>query len=214
MVIDIPLGAKGVDVSRHQNEAQPNQHMDWQALLAAGKKFVFIRATLGTTGIDPYFVLNWRAARAAGILTGAYHYLIHNLDGRKQADNFLKVLGGDMGELPPVLDLEPRAADKGLINPSVCLLNAMAWLERVEAVSGKRPLVYTNSAALSQMVTNRKPLAEYPLWMAAYTAYTQAGILPPATPPWSGYVCWQYSGDGRVPGVAGAIDLNLWMTAD
>lgn len=204
------MGAEGVDVSRHQNDAQPDKQINWNAIKAAGRTFAFLRATLGTSGRDPFFIQNWQGARAAGLLAGGYHYLIHNLNGQVQADNFLNALGDNVGELPPVLDLEPREADKGNINPAVCLENMRQWLARVEAVTGRLPMIYTNAAALGQMVNQagRGALAQYPLWMAAYT---NSAAVPNPTPTWGAVTCWQYSGSGTLPGVKGTIDLNRWI---
>ncbi|MEQ9573578.1 MAG: GH25 family lysozyme, partial [Nitratireductor sp.] len=58
----------GVDVSRWQGE------IDWVKLRGQGANFAWIKATDGGDHVDPMFKTNWRAARAAGIPRGAYHF--------------------------------------------------------------------------------------------------------------------------------------------
>ena len=90
----------GVDVSLYE------PHVNWRALRLQGYKFAFIRATSGTGYVDSKFAAHWSGARAEGILRGAYHYLFGGEDAKRQADLFIKTVGADKGELPPIVDLE------------------------------------------------------------------------------------------------------------
>lgn len=60
--------AQGIDVSDHQGT------IDWNAVRQAGQIFTFVKATDGITWTDPEFAANWSAAKAAGLLRGAYHF--------------------------------------------------------------------------------------------------------------------------------------------
>src|SRR5262249_30419769 len=58
----------GIDVSHHQGP------IDWPQVAVAGVGFAYIKATEGKDLSDPMFRVHWRAADAAGIPRGAYHF--------------------------------------------------------------------------------------------------------------------------------------------
>src|SRR3972149_3739370 len=111
--LELAPGAEGIDVSRWQGT------IDWPSVKAAGKVFAFIRASMGATGIDERFTANWQGGRAAGLLVGAYHYLPKEALGAAQADQFIAQLrqqGAGYGDLPPVVDVEPRSGEILTVN--------------------------------------------------------------------------------------------------
>jgi lysozyme len=193
---------QGIDVSRWQ----PN--VDWNRVRGAGISFVFIKATQSNFA-DPMFTKHWAGAREAGLLRGAYHYLVGDMDGEKQAAVTLKVLGDDPGELPPVCDVEAKTS-----SPAQYARYAQIWLDRVEAALGRRPIVYTaawywNSGMI---IGGKYPdwAPGYPLWVAAYPLregfpspadIEQAKYKPSMPKSWADWTLWQYSERGRVDGV-------------
>lgn len=212
--------AQGIDVSRWQ----PN--VDWGRVRAAGVSFVFIKATQSNFG-DPLFSKHWAGARSAGLLRGAYHFLVPDMDGQKQAAAYLKVLSEDPGELPPVLDIEAKNA-----SPVTYAKYAKVWLDQVEPALGRRPIIYTaawfwNSGMI---VGGKYPdwAPEYPLWVAAYpvrdgfpsVADIEQGKFKPAMPKsWTNWTFWQYSERGRVDGVVtngrpANTDLNVFQSGE
>lgn len=96
----------GIDLSHW------NALVDANAVRANGITFAWCKATEGTSYIDPSFVNKVNQLRAAGIITGAYHFM-HGQDIRGQARHFKRVAGGAgclaPGALVPMLDME--AAD-------------------------------------------------------------------------------------------------------
>ena len=74
----------GIDVSYW------NAGIDWPKVRAAGQRYVFIKASEGDYYADPTFDENWRGAKTAGLLRGAYHFFRANIDARKQANKFIK----------------------------------------------------------------------------------------------------------------------------
>ena len=109
----------GIDVSRYQ------QNIAWDAVkeMEVGPVklgFAFIKATEGVNNVDPYFKRNWRQARKAGMVRGAYHFFIASKDGKTQAANFIDRVELVSGDLPPVLDVEHSlAADAPRIHPEL-----------------------------------------------------------------------------------------------
>src|SRR5689334_1580650 len=88
---------QGIDVSHYQGV------IDWNQVAEAGTAFVFIKATEGTSYVDPQFQDNWSGAKAAGLLRGAYHFFQPGEDPQQQAEYFLSVVQTVPGDLPPVL---------------------------------------------------------------------------------------------------------------
>ncbi len=85
---------------------------DWNAEKAkqAGAVFVFIKASQATFS-DPQFKNNWKKAKDAGLLRGAYHYLDYTKSGEEQGDYLADLLLDDPGELPPIVDYEQTRTD-------------------------------------------------------------------------------------------------------
>src|SRR5512139_2562731 len=73
----------GIDVSYW------NAGIDWPKVRAAGQRFTFIKASEGDGYLDPTFDDNWRGAKSAGLLRGAYHFFRSNVDAKKQANKFI-----------------------------------------------------------------------------------------------------------------------------
>ncbi|THU78877.1 glycoside hydrolase [Dendrothele bispora CBS 962.96] len=97
-------GPKGIDVSHFQGS------VNWNTIVNNGVKFVFIKATEGTTFTDPNFSNNYVGATNAGLTRGAYHFAHPDASsGATQANFFLAHGGGwtaDGITLPGALDIE------------------------------------------------------------------------------------------------------------
>lgn len=188
--------AQGIDVSHY------NGSIDWQQVAASGKTFAFIKATEGTKYQDNQFLVNVQRARDANILVGAYHFLnATTVDGaRQEAANFARAIesAGGRLDLPPVMDYEnnPKGISTVQINEV-----AHAFLDEVERLTGRQPIVYTGNVFASKFDPT---FSMYKLWVARYST-TQK---PTAVPAWNSWWAWQYSSTGSVPGINGAVDLD------
>lgn len=196
--IFIPKGSPGIDVSKWQGV------INWQAMKDAGITFAGIRATLGITGKDEQFIRNWSEAKRVGIPRIAYHLWIHQLSARPQLDNLLASLGNDLGEFPPVLDVEP-VASAPVTNIASNTLEIATWLTECENRLGKRPIIYTNLTAWKACTTVPAWSANYPLWLAQYNTRP----VPTVPFPWTSCAIWQHSSAGSVGGTT-PIDLDRW----
>ena len=67
--VGFPVG--GIDVSSHDHR---RFGIHWPTEVAAGSEFVYIKATEGTTYVNPHFAADYTAARRAGRYVGAYVY--------------------------------------------------------------------------------------------------------------------------------------------
>jgi GH25 family lysozyme M1 (1,4-beta-N-acetylmuramidase)/LysM repeat protein len=187
--------------------------IDWPKVRATGQRFVFVKATEAITYKDPTFDDNWFGAKSAGLLRGAYHFFRCNRDAKKQADFFIDYVKSfnDLGELPPVLDLETddgQRRDK--IVPAVKI-----WLDRVEAAFDKKPIIYSGQYFLQDYLSEAGggPPAwakDYMLWLAQYPNQYIPGTQPFLPRGWFQWTFWQYSEKGRVNGINADVDLNLF----
>lgn len=191
---------KGIDVSHHQNE------VDWHAVRSAGIEFVFIKATEGTTFVDPKFKHNWRAAKEAGLIRGAYHFFRTRspLEGNiANIANTVEKL--EPGDLPIALDLEiPNQWSE--LESARRLDLIQRWLDGVCDFFGgtMRPFVYLSPNFASEILASPAFLGAYPLWLAHYTTAPQ----PRVPQPWTDWTFWQHTNQGSVPGIKGNVDLN------
>lgn len=225
----------GIDVSYHQKA------IDWQRVAAArriawcrhdrgrqpswvetdhadeGIGFAVIKATgEETAGPVPFrdsrFVENWKGAKAAGIVRGAYHFMDGGREsgsGRAEAEFFLAALDAAGGfdpdrDLRPIVDVEwPHQGGRHFDIEQLA-----DFLETVEAAIGALCIVYSG-----RWYWDPIPGAELKawcgqgrdLWVAAYTWPKW-----PAVPaPWTRATIWQFTDRGRLDGIAGDVDLNV-----
>ncbi len=202
----------GIDVSHWQDDKSTPQKMNFVKAMAMGAKFVFIKVS-ERGGMDEDFFLNWKNAKAAGIPRGGYHFLRWDISGLLQARIFCDLLKDDPGELPPVADFEAPVKDGKY--PSNALL--AQFLESVETILGKKPMIYTSPGFWSSYGKNKNTgkydpsWSYYPLWIAHYTSAAQPTLPEPWKTDQKTWSFWQYSntGDGLKYGAESkSLDMN------
>jgi len=204
---------KGLDVSFYEPK------VDWEKVRTQGYYFMFTKATQGTGIVDSKFSKHWAGAKQAQFLRGAYHYLVVGQDATRQADLFLKTIGNDPGELPPVLDLEGKYNETA--SNRLILGAAETWLKRIEQAIGRKPLIYSAYFFLRDRVSipilGTAPgwAKSYPLWIAQYLYHPASEADTPLQPKgWQDWKIWQHSEKGMLAGITNddgiptAVDLN------
>lgn len=186
----------GIDVSKFQGQ------IEWHEVQAMNVNnihlgFVFIKATEGIDDADPQFQRNWKKAKSAGMICGAYHYFIPTKDGKMQAESFIHEAELSSGDLPPVLDIEQS---NGLAD-SVLKKEIMKWLTTTEEYYHVRPIIYTNIEFYNRHLG--KDFDVYPLWVAHYYQEHKPNIHRD----WS---FWQHSDEGHVSGIMHKVDFNVY----
>jgi uncharacterized protein (TIGR03382 family) len=182
---------KGVDVSHWQGS------INWSKVYGDGYRFVIMKASEGTGYTDDTFKTNWAAAKKAGLVRGAYHFFRPKYDGVAQAKHFVSVMGKlSTTDLPPVLDLEVQDG----VSDATVISRAKAFLETVEKLSGKRPVIYTGYFFTS--LGSPSGFAKYPLWVAHW------GVSCPNIPSggWKKWSFWQNTNKASVSGISGGVD--------
>lgn len=208
----------GIDISRYQHEFGRRIYpIDWsdlriQQLGKASRKrirgvvdypvsFVFIKATQGTTIVNKYYQKDLRDAQRAGIPVAAYHFFSMKA-GKPQADFFIKNAQLSANTLPPMLDVEPTDKEIAQMGGEQVLFREMLiWLKHVEAVCGKRPILYISQNFVNYHMPNAPTeLRDYDVWVARYGEYK----------PYVQLLIWQLSYDGKVKGIHGEVDINVF----
>ncbi len=190
---------RGVDVSVYQGG------IDWKTLAEQGISFAFIKATEGSSSVDPNFCWNYSQARQSGLRIGAYHFFSFDSNGAAQAENFICVVEPFEGMLPPVVDVELYGSKK--MHPPAreeVTEQLTVLLERLEDHYGLRPVIYATGSAYERYLTGS--YAGYDIWIRnVYSA--------PRLKDGRDWTFWQYTDRGRLDGYAGEepyIDLNVF----
>jgi lysozyme len=188
----------GLDVSHHQGP------IDWPRVSATGEyDFVWIKATEGGDWTDPRFAENWRGARQAGLAVGGYHYFTLCRAPEEQAAHFLATLPPwSPGDLPPAVDLEHDGnCRKGRPAPEQIRAQIQEFLARVEQGAGVVPAIYTTREFHAAHLQGG--LGDRPLWLRDV-------FLRPEGLDDRAWDFWQFRSRGRVAGIEGFVDLNVW----
>ncbi|MGB0522004.1 MAG: glycoside hydrolase family 25 protein [Flammeovirgaceae bacterium] len=188
----------GIDVSEYQHVIAWN-NLGW-IRRGAGISFALIRATVGEDRPDNYFTYNWRESRKNGFIRGAYHYYRPNENSMKQANNFIAKVELSKGDLPPVLDIE-ALPDTTVQTVERLRLGLKRWLKAVEDHYGVKPIIYTYENFFKWHLQGHG-FEKYPLWVANYN--------PVWGPDIKGWKMWQFSRKGKIRGVKGNVDLNVF----
>lgn len=193
---DVPRSShlEGVDVAHYQGR------IDWDALAGDETAFAYIKATEGTSVVDPRFAENWRGARRAGVLRGAYHYFSPCQYGRDQAVHFLSIVPATLGDLPPAIDAESLSACSE--GPAISDISGeiIDFMRFIESERGVRPFIYTNRRFYERHFDERFESESF--WLSSF------GDEPDFGP--RNWVFWQYAEDGRRRGISGPVDLNVF----
>ncbi len=199
---------RGIDISSYQTVSDVNR------VKASGVQFVFIRNADEIRWPDAKFAAHWAMFRGV-IPRGMYQYVRYNYSGKTQADFFLsRADKSDLGEMPPVIDVEQHAP-----NPAAYAAIIKQWIDTVEPVFGRRPIIYTREDIWAQVRPYSPWAVNYPCWVARYPyastvpslATLQTGALDPKDIyPMGRWKFWQYSSIGYTDGIGYPVDQDVF----
>lgn len=206
----------GIDISRHQHEKGRRRYaINWRQvrITSLGQRhytggqtfpvsFVYIKSTEGTTIRNRYFLQDYALAKKQGIKVGAYHFFSLKSTALAQATFFVNHTLFRHDDFPPVLDVEPSDAQIAQIGGTEELLRRIRiFMEYVEKRTGMRPILYINQMFVNKhMKTADDIKRKYNVWIARYGEYKPDVKL----------VYWQLCADGRVNGITGPVDINVF----
>lgn len=181
---------KGIDLASYQGAP------DFDKVAATGTVFGFTKVTEGETYTFPGFRRNRSEMQRVGMVPGMYHFTQGGTPVA-EADYFLGAVGPLGGGEQLALDCEVTLPDP----PGYCL----AFLDRVYQRTGVRGWVYLNRDTVDNH--NWGLVARYyPLWLAEPNGIQDFS----AVPYWGSPGIKQYSWSGRVLGIAGKVDLDVF----
>lgn len=177
--------------------------IDMEQVKAAGYVAVVAKLTEGTGFVDSRGRENMRRAEAAGLVAGGYHFLRRDASATAQFTHFLEQLQPAAGRLVAgrVVMLDAETAGNGT-DPTID--QADEWSDLCHRELGILPWQYYPRWWLRKV--GGCPTVRGPWWQSAFG--------PDPGPLICGYAriaAWQYTSTGRVPGVAGNVDLNRWF---
>lgn len=194
----------GIDVSSWQKD------IDWEQVAASGVDFAMIRIGYrgygsGALGIDKYAYANLDGALAAGLQVGVYFFsqALTREEAEEEAYYVLSAIEGYDITMPVVFDWEPvdtegaRSKEMDRRTLTDC---ALTFLETIEA-AGYWPMIYFNRNQAKYDLYLAE-LNEYDFWLAMYSDRM--------TFPYK-LKMWQYTNTGKVPGIEGHTDINVFF---
>lgn len=153
-------------------------------------QFIICKATQGTTFLDPDFRSNWREIRQKGFIRGAYHFYDNSADPIQQAAFYGRHISDmDASDIPPILDIE-QASLKIETSAQQLENEILDFLQHIEKLTGRKPMLYTNYAFAQQHLSN-PALSQYRLWLADYNGKDKPSI--PDLWKNTGFSIWQRS---------------------
>lgn len=200
----------GIDVSKYQSA------MLWNGLyiltdgigcynpIFKGKysipvSFIFVKATQGSTIVDPYYVDFFEKAKNIAYACGAYHIFSSLSSPVEQAKNYISTVRLSKGDLPPVLDIERNVAEA---MPLDTLREKMKiWLDIVERHYHVKPIIYVGDHVKKEFLFH-PDFDSYPHWIARYTDNKNELI-------YSEWKFWQFTESGRLNNY-NPIDIDLF----
>ncbi len=188
---------QGIDVSKHQG------YIDWQQVKNAGIDFAIIRCGYGRNTAsqdDVRWEYNASSCESLGIPYGVYLYshadTTSEIDGEVQ--HVLRLLKGHKPTLPVYIDIEENK--QFALGGAVLSEFAKRFCSQIKSAGYKSGL-YTSTSHWNAYFGTFAALPSYYHWVAQYnTSCTYTGR----------YETWQYSNTGRVSGISGNVDRDIW----
>lgn len=182
----------GIDVSHYQSR------VNWDTVALQKVDFAFVKATEGKNHVDSLFSHNWSDIKRVGLKRGAYHFFRPRTSVLKQAQNFIKNVKLEAGDLPPVLDVE--VADGA--SDELVIKRVKTWVQIIEHHYKIRPIIYTNLKFYNRYIANN--FQEYRIWIARYNT------VEPYLGKKQNWAFWQYGDRGQIKGINGFVDFNVF----
>jgi lysozyme len=164
--------------------------------------FVYIKSTEGISIRNRYYAADYKQARKHGFHCGAYHFFSTKTSATAQARYFIRNSFFKKGDLPPVLDVEPTHKQIVKMGGETVLFNAIrTWMRIVRQHTGVKPVLYVSQNFVNKYLNAAPDIKkDYNIWIARYGEYKPDIKL----------IYWQLSPDGRVNGIHGDVDINVF----
>ena len=202
----------GIDISQH------NGDIDFNKVKSNGIEFVFVR--VGYTGYtkdklslnyDSKFKTYIKDATQAGLKVGVYWYAqaLNTTEATREAQKLLSAISGLNITMPVVYDyefadLKVGRLDSAKLSKKKKTANALAFLNKVSE-NGYDACLYASENFLLTQLNANQIAKKYKIWLANYSSKTNYD---------GDYEFWQHSSTGRVKGMKGDVDINVWYKGE
>lgn len=174
----------------------------WQPDAVTEGDFIIMKATEGCGFVDGSCDVKYQINKAAGKLLGVYHFARPDLNSAEdEANFFVDNVRGYIGEAILALDWEQPGTQGNVVW-------AKAWLDKVYALTGVKPLIYMSASVIREYDWSSVASEDYGLWVAGYPDLRDSFDLPDFiydVSPWPFYALWQFTNSG------GRLDRDVFM---
>ena len=190
---------RGIDVSAWQGE------IDWKKVADVGTEFAIIRITEAGNNVDAYFERNYNGCVDYGIPAGVYKfsYALSVAAVRQEAERVVDILRERQLRYPVFLDLEysnQRRLGQKMIE------RLAEEFRRIVVDAGYRFGIYCNLDWYNNVISEE--LKKYDFWIARYPSDDNGTLMERYRP--DAGIGWQYTSKGRVPGITGNVDRDVF----
>ena len=214
--------SKGVDVSKWNNKETSDGYepLNWATIKNTGIDFAILRAgytgnATGNVNKDPVFEMNYRDAKAAGVMVGAYYYSVATTEEKldEEINALLGWLDGKEFEYPIYIDMEDSKLEA--LGRDTLTKLCMRFVDRMRE-NGYFGAVYTNKNWLDNNL-RRDVLVNYcDIWFSNYVSsgsqQTDGIYVWNETSLGARLSMWQYTADGVIEGsnmpATATVDMN------
>lgn len=165
-------------------------------------EFAFIKCSEGMDLLSKYYNADLDSCLAHGIRVAPYHFYSSKSKPIDQAANFIAHARINECTMRPMLDVEPephQLREMGGIN--ACIKGMVIFVNEVEAKTGRKCVLYLNQNFVKQYYhLFPEELRQCDIWIAKYHEKH----------PYTRFCIWQFGCKGRVKGIYGNVDLNVF----
>lgn len=199
---------KGVDVSSYQGR------INWNLVRGSGVQFAILKIIRKDLNPDTQFENNWKGCNDAGIpVDGVYNYSYATTveKAKSDAQKVVSILNGRRATV--WLDVEDNC-QKNLGHKLVDIIKSY---EQVITAAGLPFGVYTGKDFYKTYLAKYAAELPYDFWLARYPSKSTIGVLSLPNETYnpksvlvspSKFYGWQYTSNGSVSGISGAVDIN------
>jgi lysozyme len=181
----------GIDVSRHQGT------IDWQRVANDEIQVAYLKASEGKDYADPMYQRNRVEAQKNNIEIGAYHFFTLCSPGKLQAAQFIREARLETLELPPAVDLE-LIGSCALRPPRTEVHQQVSdFVAEVERSTNRKVILY-----IGKSFDDRYEISTHIKRLRWELSFSHRPNIE--------WAIWQVHGLGKVDGIKGPVDLDLF----
>lgn len=165
-------------------------------------EFVFIKCSEGKDILSKYYNADLDSCLSHGIRVAPYHFFSSKSNAKDQAAHYIAHARINEGTMRPMLDVEPESKQlKEMGGIEGCIAGMTTFVDEVEKATGRKCVLYLNQNFVKRYYhLFTETLRQCDIWIAKYHE------KHPYTP----HCIWQFSCKGRVNGIYGDVDLDVF----